>query len=126
MVYLTAATALGDGFHGAFGIAKATAAAVLAGVLSVPNPITEEAWDGWLYHRYFAVMAPGPIAAATAAQETLQNAGNIASLRLEVDSKAMRKQDIDEAFYACIEVVEHGTATAEWLFNSRLLVKAMG
>ena len=125
MIYLTAATALGDGFHGAFGIGKATQAAVVAGVLSVPNPITEEAWDGWLYHRYFSCMAPGPIAVATAAQETLQNAGNIASLRLEVDSKAMRKWDINESMFACIEVIEHGTATAEWLFNSRMLVKNM-
>jgi len=126
LVFLTGATSLGDGFHGAFGIAKATSAAVLAGAASVPTPITEEAWDGWLYHRYFAVIAPGPIAVATAAQETLQNASGIAAFRFEIDSKAMRKQDVDESFYGVIEVVEEGNATMEWLFNCRLLVKDMG
>ena len=125
LMYLKTATSARDGFYGAFGIAKATSAAVLAGAASVPTPITEEAWDGWLYHRYFSLIAPGPIAAATAAQETLQNAGNISSLRLEVDSKAMRKWDVDEAIFACIEVVEIGAADMDWFFNCRLLTKDM-
>ena len=41
--------AAGVGFQGAFGIAVATAAAVTAGIASVPTPLTEQAWDGWLY-----------------------------------------------------------------------------
>jgi len=125
LIYLKAATAAGDGFHGAFGIAKATSAAVLVGATAVPTPITEEAWDGWLYHRYFSIFAGGPIAIATAAQETLQNAAVTAALRIEVDSKAMRKFDVNEAFYACIEVVEKGTAVADWVFNCRMLFKLM-
>ena len=48
-----------------------------------------------------------------------------AALRFEIDSKAMRKQDIDEGFYAAIEVTEFGTADAQWAFNSRMLVKNM-
>jgi len=125
-MYLLTAAASENGFHGAFGIAKATSAAILAGAASVPTPITEEAWDGWLYHRYFSVMAPGPIAVATAAQEALQTANVAAALRVEVDSKAMRKWDIDEGLYGCIEVVEVGTATMSWNFNSRILIKDMG
>ena len=121
---LTAGSA-GDGFHGAFGIAKATSTAITAGVASVPAPLSEESWDGWLYHRYFNLFAGGPIAVATAAQETLQHAATTAALRLEVDSKAMRKIDIDEGFYAVIEVREHGVATMDWAFNSRILVKVM-
>ena len=125
LIYLLTAGSAGDGFHGAFGIAKATSAAILAGIASVPSPRVEETWDGWLYHRYFSILAAGPIAAATAAQETLQNANVTAALRVEVDSKAMRKIDIDEGFYAAIDVIEHGVATAEWVFNSRMLFKAM-
>ena len=126
LMYLISATAAGDGFHGAIGIAKATTAAVLAGVASVPTPITEEAWEGWLYHRYFSIIAPGPMAVATAAQETLQHAGVTAAVRFEIDSKAMRKANIDESFYFCVELVQHGTAAAEFLMNSRLLTKDMG
>jgi len=120
----TAVTAL-DGFHGAFGIAKATSAAVLAGAASVPTPITEEAWDGWLYHRYISLFSAGPIAVATAAQEALQVNNVCAALRIEVDSKAMRKQDVNEAFYAAVEFVEVGAATLRWAFNSRMLLKLM-
>ena len=47
---LTAATAVGDGYFGAVGIGLATTAAVAAGAASVPTPITELGWDGWLYH----------------------------------------------------------------------------
>ena len=124
-MFLLSASAAGHGFHGAFGIAKATSAAVLAGAASVPTPLTEEAWDGWLYHRYFSVFAPGAIAAATAAQQMDGANGTIASLRLEVDSKAMRKQDVNEAMYACLEVVEVGTADMRWAFNCRQLYKLM-
>ena len=125
VVYVTAVTNSGEGFFGAFGIAKATSAAVLAGVASVPTPATEDAWDGWLYHRYLTIVSGGPIAAATAAQEQNQGNANLSSMRLEVDSKAMRKIDVNEAFYAVLEVTELGTATLVWHFNSRMLFKLM-
>jgi len=125
LLYLSSAASDTEGYHGAFGIAKATSAAVLAGAASVPTPITEEAWDGWLYHRYIHLMTAGPIAAATAAQEALQNSNVTAALRVEIDSKAMRKSDVNEAFYACIEMVEIGTAVLRWHFNSRMLFKLM-
>ncbi len=124
--WLTAATAGSDGFHGAMGIAKATTAALVAGVASVPTPLTEDAWEGWLYHRYFALLAGGTIASATAAQQADQVNPTSASIRLEVDSKAMRKINTDESFFVVTEVVEHGTASMQWTFNSRLLVKDMG
>ena len=112
-----------EGFHGAFGIAIATSPAVTAGIASVPTPITEEDWDGWLYHRYFSLIAGGAIAAATAAQQADQVNASSAALHIEVDSKAMRKLAVDETLYAAIEVVELGTATMQWAFNSRMLVK---
>ena len=114
----------GDGFHGAFGIGVATLAAFTAGIGSVPTPLTEEDWNGWLYHRYFGLFSGGPIAAATAAQQGDQVNSTSAALRVEVDSKAMRKLSMDMIVYAAVEVVELGAASSmEFAFNSRLLVK---
>ena len=125
LAWIGSSGAANNGFHGAFGIAKATSAAVLAGVASVPTPITEEAWDGWLYHRYFTLFTGGTIAAATAAQQADQVNSQTAALRFEIDSKAMRKFDVNEALYGCIELVEVGTAAMEWTFNCRMLFKLM-
>ena len=47
--FLNSTNAIGGGMCGAFGIGIATAAAVAVGVTAVPTPITEQAWDGWLY-----------------------------------------------------------------------------
>ena len=52
---LRSATAIGDGFTGAFGIGKATAAAFTAGIASLPTPLMEVDWDGWLVHQFFDV-----------------------------------------------------------------------
>ena len=104
-LFLSIATDVG-GYHGAFGIAVASAPAVVAGILSVPTPITEEDWDGWLYHRYFSCFAGGAIAAATAAQQADQVNATSAALHFEVDSKAMRKLSVDESVYAAIEVIQ--------------------
>ena len=123
-LHLVTGSAVGAGFHGAFGIAVATLAAVTAGVASVPTPLTEEDWDGWLYHRYFSIMAPGPIATANVSTEVTGIAGVSAALRFEIDSKAMRKiEDPSWAVYAAIDTVKIGTADMRWSFNSRILVK---
>ena len=122
--FLRTSTAAGDGYHGAFGIGVATLAAVTAGVLSVPTPLTEEDWDGWLYHRYFGIFSGGPLATATAAQQTDLVNPMSAAIRLEVDSKAMRKLETEMALFAAIEVVELGAAgIMEFSFNCRMLVK---
>ena len=122
VVNILTAAAQADGFHGAFGIAKATAPAFTAGVAAVPTPLTEEDWDGWLYHRYFSLLSGGIINQGVSADEDIINS-TIAALRVEVDSKAMRKVAITEVIYAVIEVVEVGTSTLRWSFNSRLLFK---
>ena len=54
---LTVATGLGDGFTGAVGIGIATLAAVTAGIASVPTPVTEMDWDGWVWHRFFQCLS---------------------------------------------------------------------
>ena len=121
LVLLTAA-AQGDGFHGAFGIAKSTNSATAIGITALQTPISDETWDGWLYHRYFSLRAGGIINQGVSADEDQVNSV-AAALRIEVDSKAMRKARADDAFYAALQVTEVGTATMGWNFNSRGLFK---
>jgi len=123
VLQLTTAAALADGFHGAFGIGVATLAAFTAGVASVPTPITELAWDGWLYHQFVSIKAGDSVIAAGASNEPGQMHSVSAVQRVDVDSRAMRKVNIDEVVYACLEVGEVGTASMAWFFNSRLLLK---
>ena len=122
-VHVNTASALNDGFSGAFGIAVANETALGIGVTAVNTPITDEGWDGWMYHRYFSVKAPGPLATANVSTEMTGIAGVVAALRTEVDTKAMRKLPVGVALYCALEVVEVGIASARWAFNSRALFK---
>ena len=122
LALLTSAAGQDNGFTGAFGIGKATTQAISAGAASVPTPITEEEWDGWLYHRYFSLTASSIIDGSAAADHDFINV-NTAMLRLEVDSKAMRKLATEDGLFAIIEVVESGTAVMLVHFNCRMLFK---
>jgi len=119
---LLSTTSAGDGFIGAFGIGVATSQAFGAGAASMPAPVTEDDWDGWLYHRFFSITAGGILDTGVASAR-LQVMAAGASLRVEVDSKAMRKTPQNMTIFAAIEVVEAGAATMAWFFNSRLLFK---
>ena len=111
-VQLLTASEVGGGFCGAFGIGLATAAAVAAGTTAVPTPIVEQEWDGWLFWTPVQIIA-------TATDEFT---GPSASLNIEVDTKAMRKLEVEDALYAMLEMeVEEGTATGEARFDSRVL-----
>ena len=103
---------IGGGFAGAVGIGLVTDQAFAAGVASVPTPVTESAWDGWIYHRFFDTRA------ASTATDTF--AGSFE--RWEMDSKAMRKWDEDMTLFAVTEVVEAGVCTLRVRADSRLLV----
>ena len=113
--FLKSATSSGDGFQGAFGVGIATAAAINAGIASVPTPITELDEDMWLYHRIIGVHGN-----SAAEAEFLTGP---ATERFEVDSKAMRKFADGMGIYACMEVTEIGTGDANIFFDSRVLVK---
>ena len=109
---LTAAAAVSDGYFGAFGIGKCILAAFTAGVSAVPTPITEESWDGWIYHKYFSIFS--------------QSAGiteDSAWWMQDIDSKAMRKLTIEDVIYVVFELNEVGTAVIDYNMNTRILVK---
>jgi len=115
VIGLVSATAVGDGFIGAFGIGDVAVPAFTAGIGSVPTPIAEADDDNWLYHRFFSCLA------MSSAGETWAN-GVTNALRIEVDSKAMRKQGTDRVLYAAIEVSEVATAAVlDVTFDSRVL-----
>ena len=107
------ADAVGDGFFGAVGIGLATDAAVTAGIASVPTPITEAHWDGWLWHQYMSVHV-GMVA-------DVSSAGT--SMTVEIDSKAMRKLEAQMVVFCAFEVVEIGTGGLDMFHDSRVLLK---
>ena len=116
LVTLTSATAAGDGFSGAMGIGIAGTPAFVAGSASLPTPVTESEWDGWMWHTFFQVQA------VTA---TISDGANAvgASLRIPVDTKAMRKFSDAQTLFGMIEVTELGTAVAEVQADTRMLAK---
>ena len=119
---LESATAGINGFWGAFGIGVATSAAIAAGAASVPTPITEQDWDGWLYWTAVQVYSSAPLDSGAAAD--LDNlSGRTAVQQIEIDSKAMRKLDVQDGLYGCLEVTEQGTAAMSWSVDTRILLK---
>ena len=106
----------GAGWAGAIGLGIVSAASFAAGVASVPTPVTESGWPGWLYHRFFDVRS------ITA---TIADGVNAAAVDLswELDSKAMRKLGADEVVLGAIEVTEIGVSTAEFHADTRMLLK---
>ena len=93
-----------------------------AGSTAVPGPQSDESWDGWLWHRYFRLTSAGAIAGGAATDEDIAGIMG-ASLRVEVDSKAMRKVKDEEIVIAVVEVAEIGVATMWFQFITRGLFK---
>ncbi len=120
---LLTATAAGDGFFGAVGVGLFTDAAVAVGVSAIQTPIANEDWDGWMWHRYFSCIAGGQISAAGVSLSGGQAAATAAAVRVEIDSKAMRKIPVGMSLSAVVEVTEDATATGAWWMNSRTLSK---
>ena len=117
----TAGAAL-NGFTGAFGIGVATSAAFTAGAASLPTPITEQGWDGWMYWRALQIVAVDVIDGG-AANDKDGITGNVAYQSIEIDSKAMRKFTKNDTMFGMLEVIESGTAVLDWWVDSRILLK---
>ena len=115
-ILLLSAAAAGDGFKGALAMGVASTTAFTAGVASLPSPLTEPEWSGWIYYQMFDVRA---ITATIA--DGVNGPG--ATFKMNIDTKAMRKFRADETLFGSIEVVESGTATAELNADTRALLK---
>ena len=115
-LWLSSYTTASDGFQGAVGIGLASETVFDAGIASLPTPITEEAWDGWLWHQYFGIYG-GLAAGSTAVGVTAGDFG------VPIDSKAMRKVSDQMVIYAALEGIESGAAVLNITLDSRMLLK---
>jgi len=113
-ITMVSATAAGDGFSGAIGIGIASETAFGIGVTAVNDPVAEADWDGWIWHSFIQVFAGDKTAGDV-------NWG-VANLRMEVDSKAMRKLPESQTVYCSMQLTEIGTSEIDVFFDSRLLV----
>ena len=115
-VFLTSYTSAGNGFHCAAAIGLVAKPAFDVGIASLPTPITDAAWDGWMWHTYFDVH--GALAAGSA------NTGNQnGGFDMAVDTKAMRKVSDEMIIFAAIQGVELGTAVLDTYLETWLLLK---
>jgi len=112
-MFLVSSTSPGDGFFGAIGIGLAPTSAFLAGAASLPQPISELGWDGWLFHHFVSIHEGSPDEAGSGSSQH----------RFEIDSKAMRIVNTDMTLFAMLEVLEIGTASASVFCDTRFLSK---
>ena len=112
---ITAAAAALDGFKGAFGICIVSADAFAVGVTAIPTPLDDADWNGWLWHQFYSL--------TQAAVFSAQIAGGSAVRRITIDSKAMRKINVNEVIVLVGEHIETGTAVMQVAADSRLLFK---
>jgi len=96
---------------GALGMAVVSEQARVAGVASVPTPITDEGSDLWFVHQFWAA----PVFVGT-------DASLLKWYRYSFDSKAMRKL---EDGMSIVVVLENASATAgmQYLLKFRMLFK---
>ena len=104
------------GFFGAVGIGVFTDEAFTAGAGSIPSPLTDSDWNGWMWHNFWSVRS------VTATVGDGVNAFS-AYQRIEIDTKAMRKIDSGMIVCGVIDQTETPNATAEVHADTRMLAK---
>jgi len=110
------ATSVGDGFQNwAAGICVVSENAFNAGVASVPAPLTDISWDGWLWHHQ-----GGHITSL----ETTEVHRPTGAIEVVIDSKAMRKIKNTDVQIGVLQMgTEIGTATVDFSARTRVLDK---
>ena len=114
--WISAAAAAQDGFTGALGFCIVSENAFDIGVTAIPHPVTDDAWDGWMWHSFFTCHS------VTATIADGVNASTVVWEK-EIDSKAMRKFKETDVLCAVLEVVEVGTSTFNGFVDTRVLAK---
>ena len=116
-LFLNATSTVSGGFVGAVGIGIVSDQAFTAGIASVPTPITEIGWDGWLWYHSFSLQA------ITATEADGSNAfANVE--KIIIDSKSMRKIGDNETLFGAVEMrAEVGAATVSMDAETRQLFK---
>ena len=114
---LTAVTVARGGFRLAVGFGIVSAEAFAAGVASVPSPIGDLDWDGWMFHQF------ADLHSVTATIADGVNAVGC-SIYQEIDVKSQRILESDNVLVAVAEAEnEVGAAAAVLDADSRILIK---
>jgi len=117
LLFIEAATSVGDGFiQYALGICDVSENAAGIGVTAIPAPLTDVAWDGWIWHHSGA----GIISLTT----TEEGNTGTAVIRIPIDNKAMRKTPATNVLVGVIELgTEVGAPIVRMSANTRILDK---
>ena len=117
-LWLEVVTGIGDGFlQVGFGICNVTENAFGIGVTAVPHPLTDRSWDGWMWHSIVSPLLGFSVTEG-------ENTGAISQVRVEIDSKAMRKTRSSDLIVGVAEFSgEVGTATLQFIAETRILDK---
>ena len=116
-MFIEAATSIGDGFiQYALGICDVSENAAGIGVTAIPAPLTDVAWDGWIWHHSGAALL-----SLTTTEEGLTGT---AVVRIPIDNKAMRKTPASNVLVGVVELgTEVGAAIVRVSANTRILDK---
>ena len=106
---------VGEGFSRcAFGLCVITENVFNAGVGSVPSPIDDIGWDGWMVHGMFALLS----------SEAAVFGNGSSFYRSTIDGKAMRKWKASDILVGATQVADEvGTASITMALNTRVLAK---
>ena len=114
-LHLDVVTTIGDGFAGVgLGICNVSENAFGAGVASVPHPLTDIQWDGWMWHQLLGEF--------DGSSTTEVGRNPMEAVRMEIDTKAMRKTRAGDLLIGVIELgTEVGAATLAFTSRTRVL-----
>jgi len=116
-VCITATTTIGDGFQRfGLGICIVSENAFGVGATAIPAPLTDVGWDGWMWH-YLGGQLRG-------FSTTELGVAPMEAVRVEIDTKAMRKIKESDIVVGVIELgSEVGASTLEFAAETRMLFK---
>ncbi len=116
-IWLEAVTTIGDAFGDvALGIGIVSADAFAIGQSAMPSPLSDPDWD-WMWIQYLGAM----IGRSTTEAELT---GPLGEVRVEIDTKAMRKVHPNETVFGVIETEdETGAVTLSFSAMTRMLSK---
>ena len=120
LAYLTSANAAGNGFRVGVGVLLTEADAFSIGITAIPTPLADMDHEDWVWHNVIGLRASAPINTGAIASEDVGGM-NASSIRIEVDTHAMRKFDADKLLVIVAEVVEVGTAVMRVGGETRML-----
>ena len=114
---LITVTTLGDGFDEVgLGMCYVSENAFGAGVASVPSPLTDMGWDGWMWHQILSQFR--------GFSTTETGRGPMEAVRMSIESKAMRKVKASDILIGVVEVgTEVGAASLGFQARTRVLDK---